>query len=120
MPAPRKVSTFVNVEFQDFIEVEVVDADSRNVAFALWGHEDDTVTLRLENPVREPGAADARAVMFRRSRDAVRAILQGILDQLDNVKPREEPEPYVEPVREQHVEPPTFDPPEPWLPRHGQ
>ena len=80
----RKVVVLVGVELEDFVEVEVVDYDNRNCNYQMWAHEDGTFTLSIE--------IDGQKLMFRRTRDAMREVLTGVLGRLDTLKAREEPE----------------------------
>jgi hypothetical protein len=80
----RKVVVLVSHEQEDLIDVCVADYDNREADYTLWLHEDGTATVRL--------SIDRQQVMFRRSKEAVKAILGGVIEHLDNLKPRVEPE----------------------------
>ncbi len=72
------------------------------------------VTVHIENPVRERYGGQTTFIV-RRSREALREMLQGVLAALDRVRPRDQ---FEEPRAEEFFEPPTFEQPrEPWLPR---
>ena len=77
----RKVVVLVSHEQQDMIDVCVADYDNREADYTIWLHEDETATVRF--------SIDRQEVMFRRSKDAVKAILGGVIEQLDKLTPRE-------------------------------
>jgi hypothetical protein len=117
----RAVNVLEFADFCDLIELEIVDADSRSINVVLTAHEDCTLSLLITNPINgEPNVGEHRSVMFRRSRAALRDMLQAVLDRLDRVQPREAEPLFVEPEPEVFAEPPTFDQPlEPWLARNA-
>ena len=87
MSGQRKVNVFVDDEFVDFVDAEAVDYDNSNIAYRIWHHDDNTLTIHIENPVREREGGQTMFVA-RRSREALREMLQGVLAGLDRTSLR--------------------------------
>lgn len=77
---PRRINTFRDQPLEHVLEVEVVDYDSRSIRYLLQGHDDPAlVTLTIYR--------GADSITWTRSRDAIKAMLEGILADTDKVLP---------------------------------
>ena len=86
----RDVKIIAEESLADFLEYEVIDLDYRGISITVWGHEDESVTVRLANPNAQEG--NDRVLMLHRSRAAMEATLTKALEAIRKVKARD-PEP---------------------------
>lgn len=77
---PRRINTFRDQPLEHVLEVEIVDYDSQSIRYLVQGHDDPAlVSLTIYR--------GEQSITWTRSRDAIKAMLEAVLADVDRVQP---------------------------------